>query len=123
MTEILASRLLLRPRDMAASLAFYRDELGLAIAFEFRGGTVFHLGGGFLELSGHADAPASDAVALWLQVRDVEATHRELAAHVAREPRREPWGLIEMWIVDPDGTRIVLVEIPADHPMRRDVRP
>jgi hypothetical protein len=27
-----------------------------------------------------------------------------------------------MWIADPDGTRIVLVEIPADHPLRRDPR-
>ncbi|MGO8882593.1 MAG: VOC family protein, partial [Streptosporangiaceae bacterium] len=32
------------------------------------------------------------------------------------------WGLIEMWIEDPDGIRIVLVEVPADHPLRRDPR-
>jgi hypothetical protein len=25
-----------------------------------------------------------------------------------------------MWIEDPDGVRIVLVEVPADHPLRRD---
>jgi hypothetical protein len=40
-----------------------------------------------------------------------------------REPIAEPWGLIEMWIEDPDGIRIVLVEVPADHPFRRDLRP
>jgi hypothetical protein len=28
-----------------------------------------------------------------------------------------------MWIEDPDGVRIVLVEIPAGHPLRRDPRP
>jgi hypothetical protein len=27
-----------------------------------------------------------------------------------------------MWIEDPDGIRIVLVEVPADHPLRRDTR-
>jgi hypothetical protein len=27
-----------------------------------------------------------------------------------------------MWIEDPDGVRIVLVEVPADHPLRRDPR-
>jgi hypothetical protein len=27
-----------------------------------------------------------------------------------------------MWIEDPDGVRIVLVEVPADHPIRRDLR-
>ena len=120
--EVLAARVLLHPLDMARSLAFYRDVLGLAIAREFPGGTVFFLGGGYLELSGRADAPAGTAVALWIQVRDLAAAHRELAPHVVREPRHEPWGLHEMWITDPDGTRIVLVEVPADHPIRRDLR-
>jgi hypothetical protein len=27
-----------------------------------------------------------------------------------------------MWIQDPDGIQIVLVEVPADHPLRRDRR-
>ena len=120
--EILAARVLLRPVDMQRSLAFYRDVLGLAIAREFPGGTVFFLGGGFLELSGCALAPAGEAVAIWLQVRDLAAAHRELAAHVVREPRQEPWGLREMWISDPDGNQIVLVEVPPDHPLRRDTR-
>ncbi len=120
--EILAGRVLLRPLDMQRSLTFYRDVLGLAIAREFPGGTVFFMGSGFLELSGRSDAPAGDAVALWLQVRDLAAAHRELAAHVVREPRQEPWGLHEMWISDPDGTKIVLVQIPEDHPIHRDQR-
>jgi predicted enzyme related to lactoylglutathione lyase len=62
---------------------------------------------------------------IWLQVRDVRAEHARLAAagvSVLREPALEPWGLIETWITDPDGVRIVLVEIPADHPLRRDQR-
>jgi catechol 2,3-dioxygenase-like lactoylglutathione lyase family enzyme len=121
--EVLAGRVLLHPVDMDHSLSFYRDVLGLAIAREFPGGTVFFLGGGFLELSGSATAGAGNAVALWLQVRDLAAAHHELAAHVVREPRREPWGLDEMWLADPDGTRIVLVQVPAEHPIRRDVRP
>lgn len=27
-----------------------------------------------------------------------------------------------MWIADPDGVHIVLVEVPEDHPLRRDSR-
>jgi predicted enzyme related to lactoylglutathione lyase len=120
--EILAARVLLHPTDMARSLAFYRDVLGLAVAREFPGGTVFFLGGGFLELSRSATEPVGEAMALWLQVRDLDAAHAAVAAHLLRAPRLEPWGLREMWITDPDGTRIVLVEIPADHPLRRDPR-
>ena len=119
--EILAGRVLLRPVDTERSLVFYRDVLGLAIAREFPGGTVFFLGGGFLELSGRSSG-GSAAVELWLQVRDLDAAARDLAGHVVREPRLEPWGLYEMWIADPDGTRIVLVQVPPDHPIRRDQR-
>jgi catechol 2,3-dioxygenase-like lactoylglutathione lyase family enzyme len=62
---------------------------------------------------------------IWLQVRDVDAEHERLRAAgvlVLRGPAVEPWGLTEMWIEDPDGVRIVLVEVPADHPLRRDLR-
>lgn len=125
MTEVLSSRLLLHPVDLDRSREFYRDVLGLAIYREFgegpQRGTVFFLGGGLLELSGQAEQPAGDAVGLWLQVRDVDAIHDELAGRgveVLREPRTEPWGLREMWIADPDGVRIAVVEVPADHPLR-----
>ncbi|CCH28774.1 VOC family protein [Actinosynnema sp. NPDC047251] len=120
--EVLSSRVLLRSRDPERARAFYRDVLGLAVYREFPGGTVFFLGSGFLEVSGRSDDPPTAAVQLWLQVRDLRATAAELAAHVVREPRREPWGLDEAWIADPDGVRIALVEIPPEHPIRRDVR-
>ena len=125
--EVLAGRVLVRPVDPPRSLAFYRDVLGLAVHREFPGGTVFFLGGGFLEVSGRRDpgAPPDDRVRLWLQVRDLAAAHDELRARgatVLREPRREPWGLHEMWLADPDGLPIAVVEVPADHPLRRDPR-
>ncbi|PRX47246.1 putative glyoxalase superfamily protein PhnB [Prauserella shujinwangii] len=123
--DVLSSRVLVRPTDPEATVAFYRDTLGLAVYREFPGGTVFFLGGGFLEVVGRGSAPASPDIALWLQVRDVRAVVEELRAKGVepdREPRREPWGLDEAWISDPDGVRIVLVEIPADHPLRVDVR-
>ncbi len=125
--EILAGRVLIRPVDAQRSLAFYRDVLGLATVREFPGGTVFFLGGGFLEVSGRRDPGerTDERVRLWLQVRDLAAAHRELLARgaaVLREPRREPWGLDEMWVADPDGVRIAVVEVPPEHPMRRDPR-
>lgn len=123
--EVLSSRILLHPRDRDRSTAFYRDVLGLAVHREFPGGTVFALGGGLLEVSGESAADPSVATAVWLQVRDLAATAAELiqrGVEVLREPRREPWGLDEMWITDPDGLRLVIVEVPADHPLRVDQR-
>jgi predicted enzyme related to lactoylglutathione lyase len=127
--EVLSSRILLRPADLDRSRRFYRDVLGLAVYREFGPaddpGVVFFLGQGLLEVSGHAPGPPGASVTIWLQVRDARAEHDRLAAagaSILREPAREPWGLVEMWIEDPDGVRIVVVEVPSDHPLRRDPR-
>ncbi len=126
--EVLSSRILLRPSDARRSQAFYRDVLGLAVYREFgppeHPGVVFFLGGGLLEVSGRSDS-SPVGLELWLQVRDVTQEHERLATagvRITQPPRREPWGLVEMWIEDPDGVRIVLVEVPDDHPLRRDQR-
>ena len=127
--EVLSSRILLRPADLDRTRRFYRDELGLAIYREFGPSedpwVVFFLGSGLLEVSGQPASPSGPSVMIWIQVRDVHAEHGRLAAagvRILREPVAEPWGLIEMWIEDPDGIQIVLVEVPADHPLRRDQR-
>ena len=126
--DILASRVLFRPKDYARSVEFYRDGLGLAVAREYPGGTVFYAGQSLVELASHG-APADGAApfpgALWLQVRDLAAAQRELQERgvaIAREARREPWGLHEMHVADPDGVTLIFVEVPADHPLRRDSR-
>ncbi|MFE6619876.1 VOC family protein [Streptomyces sp. NPDC008086] len=125
MVHVLSGRTLLHPTDPERSRVFYGEQLGLAVYREFgtgpERGTVYFLGGGFLEVSGRSETPPSPAVQLWMQVADVAAAHDELrgkGVEIVRPPVKEPWGLIEMWIADPDGTRIVLVEVPADHPLR-----
>lgn len=127
--EVLSGRVLVRPSDPERSRRFYRDVLGLAVYREFgpdeNPGVVFFSGQGLLEVSGHADRGDGADLALWLQVRDVHAEYERLRAagvRIDRPPRREPWGLVEMWLADPDGVPIVLVEIPDDHPLRRDQR-
>ncbi|QLH20359.1 VOC family protein [Streptomyces sp. Rer75] len=125
MVHVLSSRTLLRPTDPDRSRAFYGEALGLAIYREFgtgpERGTVYFLGGGFLEVSGRSETPPAPGLQLWLQVADAEAAHEELAARdveILRPPKKEPWGLVEMWIADPDGVRIAVVEVPEDHPLR-----
>ena len=127
--EILASRMLLRPADYHRSLRFYRDGIGLAIAREYAAaGTVFFAGQSLLELAGYGTPDHSHGPfpgALWLQVRDIAATQAELESRgvaIAREARREPWGLHEMHVTDPDGITLIFIEIPPDHPLRRDSR-
>lgn len=126
--EILSSRTLFRPADYQQSLTFYRDQIGLAIARDYGGGTVFFAGQSLLELAGYGSPDHSRGPfpgALWLQVRDIEATQAELKSRgvtIAREARQEPWGLYEMHVTDPDGITLIFVQIPPDHPLRRDTR-
>jgi catechol 2,3-dioxygenase-like lactoylglutathione lyase family enzyme len=126
--QVLSSRVLLRPSDFERSFRFYRETLGLEIYREYGAGdsrgVVFFLGGGFLELSGSAPPAERGRISLWLQVPDLAAAHRELKAagvEILDGPARKPWGLDEMWIRDPDEVRIVIVEVPLDHPLRRRV--
>jgi len=120
--DVLASRVLLHPRDWQRSYHFYREILGLKIYREWRGGTVFFLGGGFLELSGQGGEAIGATPQLWLQVENLEQEHRRLreaGVAIGEPPVRKPWGLDEMRIADPDGLRLVLVEVPPEHPLRR----
>ena len=124
--EVLSSRVLIRPTDLERSRRFYGEALALPIYREFGDGptrgTVFYTGGGFLEVAGTSGEVASAAVQLWLQVRDIDATHVELqerGVDITRAPALEPWGLREMWVQDPDGVRIAVVEIPPEHPIRK----
>ncbi len=124
--EILSSRVLLHPIDFERSFQFYARILGLHVYREWGSGStrgmVFFLGGGFLELSGSSRTGISENVGLWLQVRDVDAVGHKLeeaGVDVIELPTDKPWGLREMQIRDPDGLRIVIVEVPPDHPLRR----
>ena len=126
--EILSSRIILRPQDYPTTLAFYRDALGLAVYREYPGGTVFFAGQSLIEVAGHG-ASATDspgfAGALWLQVRDISVAAVDLTTKgvaIDRPPETQPWGLVEMWLRDPDDTPIVLVEVPQEHPLRQDTR-
>jgi catechol 2,3-dioxygenase-like lactoylglutathione lyase family enzyme len=124
--EVLSSRVILRPVDLDRSLRFYGQALGLHVYREYGSGAgrgvVFFIGGGYLEVTGHAPPVDVDKLSLWLQVRDLRETHARLVeagVDIVDPPGRKPWGLDEMWIRDPDGVSIVVVQVPEDHPLRR----
>lgn len=127
--HVLQSRVLLRPADFDVSVDFYEQRLGLVRYREWgrrgRRGVVFFLGGGYLELTEGGPAQPPAGVRLWLQVGDLAGAHDELVrggVAIAEPPERKPWGLLEMVVTDPDGLALVVVETPADHPLRRDTR-
>lgn len=127
--EILSSRFMLHPRDYDRSVSFYRDVLGLHPMREFGAGdscgVVFFLGGGYLEITDERAEPPAPSTELWLQVRDVRSVEQQLrdaGVPVIESAVEKPWGLVELRVSDPDGLVLIVVEVPDDHPLRRDHR-
>lgn len=96
--DVLSSRILLRPADLARSREFYRDALGLAVYREFGPpadpGMVFFLGQGLLEVSGRANG-----------------TFRAAAAHISRTRSKtttvsltDAYGRLRTSVRAPDGS-------------------
>jgi catechol 2,3-dioxygenase-like lactoylglutathione lyase family enzyme len=124
--EVLSSRTIIVTGDLHRARSFYEGTLGLRVyrQYGFGGavtGVVLFLGGGFLELTEGTTTSTGDAVKLWVQVPDLadeEARLRRCGVEIKKPTGRMPWGLIELWIEDPDGIEIRLIEVPPEHPLR-----
>jgi catechol 2,3-dioxygenase-like lactoylglutathione lyase family enzyme len=105
--------------NLDASVAFYRDALGMSLAFEFRNaagartGAYLHAGDRtFVELfAGHpAASPGGSYRHICLEVDDVQEEVRHLREHgiVAEGLKLGADRSWQAWISDPDGNRIEL---------------
>lgn len=106
-------------KNLDASIAFYRDALGLKLAFEFRNasgartGAYLHVGDrAFIELfEGQPATPAQGSFRhICLEVDDVEKDVNRLRKHgiVAEGMKLGADNSWQAWITDPDGNRIEL---------------
>lgn len=95
---------ILRVADLDASLAYYADRLGFALAWRDGGMASVHRGEAALMLcAGDQGAPGTW---LWLAASDVDALWAEFAARGAtlrHPPTNHPWGSRECQVSDPDG--------------------
>jgi catechol 2,3-dioxygenase-like lactoylglutathione lyase family enzyme len=94
------------PAQFDATVAFYRDTLGLAVLQQGTGTVSFHFGHVRLWVD---RCPQLDAAEVWLQVvtDDTDAAARHLARRgVARRDDAEtlPPGFDGFWIASPAGT-------------------
>jgi catechol 2,3-dioxygenase-like lactoylglutathione lyase family enzyme len=107
----------MRVGDLAASLAFYRDGLGLAVVHEIEGIAVLDLGNVHLVLDAQDDprTPGGGA-SLHLYVVDVDAFHGDLVSRGLTPdspPDDRPWEDRDFTITDPDGYRLTIVQAPV----------
>lgn len=114
---------------LEASIAFYRDAVGLAFKFsehgyaEFDGGGVklgLYERGRLPELIGRPAGKASISGEILVLVDDVEAEAarlRNAGVEVLSGPTDRPWGQRTLHVLDPDGHVVELAqEIPRARP-------
>ncbi len=102
---------ILTVRDIARSVAYYRDALGFTVTFQYgeptyyaclcRDNVSLHLRSGE---AGRAWVPGNGAVAVF--VEDVDALYRELVArgaHALKPPQDYAYGMRDFTVKDPDG--------------------
>lgn len=106
--------------DLDRSLAFYRDTLGMALAFEFRNekgerfGVYLSFGGrNFLELFQGGLQPPAEGQSfrhICLEVADINQSVAELKARGVEvtEVKLGSDNTWQSWLSDPDGNRIEL---------------
>ena len=99
-------------KDVAISIAFYRDVVGFEVRNSTDDGSFALLGKGLAEVAlvQTDDPPAEQA---YLYVRGVEALSRrckEAGCDIARDLVDHPWGLRDFVVRDPDGHLIGIGE-------------
>jgi lactoylglutathione lyase len=106
--------------DMGRALAFYRDQLGGVLAFEYPGpdgSPVYvgldigssHLGIGLNPSSVTAARPRP--MSLWLYADDCDQAIERLRAAgttIVEEPADQPWGERVARVLDPDGNEVII---------------
>lgn len=106
--------------DMAAALAFYRDQLGGVVSFEYPGpdgdpayvgleiGTA-HLGIGLGPTAAGGALPRP--ISLWVYADRCDAAVERLRAAgttIVEEPADQPWGERVARVLDPDGNEVII---------------
>jgi lactoylglutathione lyase len=116
--------------DFEASLAFYRDQLGLEVVATYDDPpyATFLAAQARISLAeeGHSAEdrpgvtmsapkdPTQANIVLVLEVEDARTVHRELAAEGVRflaDPYQPPWGGSRFFCVDPDGYLIEIEQL------------
>lgn len=107
-------------KDVARSLAFYRDLMGFKVIEDFRhqGISVYarlRAPGGdgtiAIHMAGPGTSLASDGVRLYFEIRELDDFCRRLqnkGFYITQLPRMMPWGWRHAYLNDPDGHEISL---------------
>jgi catechol 2,3-dioxygenase-like lactoylglutathione lyase family enzyme len=100
--------------DVDASIAYYRDQLGFGVGFNYesfyagvsRDGIAIHLKCAPKTLSDRANRQQNEHLDAYISVTGVAQLHDELksrGALITKPLEERPWACIDFYVEDPDG--------------------
>jgi catechol 2,3-dioxygenase-like lactoylglutathione lyase family enzyme len=118
MATLINLRSVLAVKDLATSVEFYREMLGLNLDFEVPGWAFLSRGRFQVMLGECADAMRAGETGdhsyfAYVTVEGVDALYQELATKnvpLVQELSDRPWGMREFGVQTPDGHRIMFGE-------------
>jgi len=114
--EFTGLKVRLQTSDLAATVSFYRDVLGLAVVDRWSeaddAGVIFGLEGvdgrAFLEF-GQVASPDNGAASVQLRIGDMASFVARLGdAWAIDGPYERPWGSIYSYLRDPNGVQVIV---------------
>lgn len=109
---LLSMRPNLPVRDVPTAIAFYRDTLGFEVKAQFPDGSfaLLESGGAELALARHESPQPQGAYLYVTGVEELLARCTSAGKTITYPLTREPWGLINFVVLDPDGHAIAIGE-------------
>jgi catechol 2,3-dioxygenase-like lactoylglutathione lyase family enzyme len=114
--EFTGLKVRLQTADVAATVSFYRDVLGLEVVDQWSGaddsGVIFGLGGvagaAFLEF-GQVASPNNGTASVQFRVADMASFLTRLGNTWAVDgPHERPWGSVYGYLRDPNGVQVIV---------------
>jgi catechol 2,3-dioxygenase-like lactoylglutathione lyase family enzyme len=122
-TEFVSAVPIIPARDIEASTAWYRDQLGFDV-FHVEGEYgIVGRGESWIHFWGPSDiAPDASNTMIRLGVRGIDALYAHCEergiVHPNSRLREQPWGFREFSVIDHDGNLVTFFEPPAEHDPR-----
>ena len=110
--QVTGQAAVLRVKDMATALAYYRDRLGFTVDFTWEEPPQYvclHLGDAAIHLNAYKPPAASVVVCIFCT--GVDALHDALAARgatITRGLSTHPYGMRDFAVTDPDGHELII---------------
>ncbi|MBW4580949.1 MAG: VOC family protein [Tildeniella nuda ZEHNDER 1965/U140] len=116
-TKFLSAVPVLPAVDIAATIAFYEQQLGFTTDFQYDDYAGLRRGGAQLHLWQCGDRQIAENTSCRINVSGITQLYEEYQTQAVIHPNGElatkPWGMIEFTVLDLNGNCVVFAELPA----------